>query len=470
MTKKNGKFCVNGKCYATKPEARKYQIALEINAREAGSAEVDSKDYYENEPMAMMPAKLDPNDSRANYGPLLGTDTEACANCQWFCAHNASCDLVYGDIVATGKCDLWLAESIPAADMKPIPVTIVESAEAKPGIVESSPILSWLVKTFGKKDAESLGETGFKALPGNKWVSFYTNNFEDKTGQIFSEKSHDQYIDWLDKGMIPYPELWYWHIPGTKHGQAEWVGREGHIVIAAGSFDDTPMADLFRKEYNRNSYRTSHTYGAPKGGHADGVYQAYFTVEISPLPAGKEANAITTFMEVKEMPITQEKRDKLAAILGPELASKTLGDAEQVSKKLEEAGFKFKEAETVIPMVDGDAREAIQSLAVLNKEAVDAVNAKFSEQLGQIMTGIKALQDAEVARNTKLNELDTFVKEQFKLEPRATRNAGTVVAETDPQLKQLQSKQLGNQPDPNADVFSQITGMVLTKMAPTQQS
>jgi hypothetical protein len=468
MSKKNGQYCVNGKCYATRAEARKYQIALEINAREAGTPEVESKDYYD-ESMMSMPAKLDPNDPRANYGPLRGSDTKACANCQWFCAHNASCDLLYGDIVATGGCDLWLEEASPPG-MTPIPVTIVESAEAKPGLVESSPILSWLVRTFGKKDSESLGETGFKALPDNKWVSFYTNNFEDKTGQIFSEKAHDQYIEWLDKGLIPYPELWYWHIPGTKHGQAEWIGREGHIVIAAGSFDNTPMADLFRKEYNRNPHRTSHTYGAPKGGHADGVYQAYFTVEISPLPAGKEANAITTFMEVKEMPITPEKRDKLAAILGPELASKTLGDAEQVSKKLEEAGFKFKEAETVIPMVDADARDAIQSLAVLNKEAVDAVANKLGEQLGQIVTGIRALQDAEAARNAKVVELETFVKEQFKLESQATRNAGTVVAETDPQLKQLQSKQLGTQPSQDGDVFSQITGMVLTKMAPTQQS
>lgn len=468
MTRKGSQYCVNGKCYDKRSDALKYQRALYANVHDAGTRELESKDMYESEYYGAN--KMDPSDPRANYGPLRGSDTKACANCNWFCARGAACDLVWGEIVATGGCDLWLPEPAPY-EPAPIPVTIVDSAEDKPSLIDKSPILSWLVRTFGKKDTEALDECGFKALPNGKWVSFYTNNFQDKTGQIFSEKAHDQYIDWLDKGMIPMPELWWWHVPGTKHGQAEWIGRVGHIVIAAGSFDDTPEAALYRKEYERRPYKTSHTYGAPKGGHADGVYQAYFTVEISPLPIGKEANAITTFMEVKEMPITQEKRDALAAILGPELAAKTLGDGEKISKVFEEAGFKFKEADKLIPMVDTEAREAIQSLAVLNKEAADALTTQVTTQLGQIMTGIKALQDAENARNQKVTELETFVKEQFKLEPRATRNAGTVVAQDDPQLKQLQSKQMaGIQPDPNADVFSQITGMVLTKMAPPNQT
>lgn len=423
---------------------------------------------FQKDMMGMMPMmKIEPDDPRAMYDPLGGTGTQACANCQWFCASEAQCALIWDDVVATGKCNLWLGEPTEAEELAaqdPIPVVIVDqpatgAAELPTVENKESPIISWLKKTFGKKADEQLTGSGFKALPGNKWVAYHSNSFEDRVGELFTEAAHDQYIGWLDKGVIPYPDLWYWHIPGTKHGQAEWVDRIGHIVVSAGSFDDTPIAQLFRKEYEKNPQMTSHTYGYPKSALLDdGSFQTYFTVEISPLPVGKQASLWSPFMEVKEMPITPEKITKLEGILGKDLASQVLGNADKMSKELEALGIKFKEAEG-LPSVDNDAREAIKELATANKSVNDAT----TKQLTDILTAVKALSDGEKARNEAITKLETFVKEQFELAPRASQSKATVVDPTkdkeaaflaakaaDP-LTQLASKSIGEQ----------IAGMVL---------
>lgn len=476
VKKEDGKFAVYKKgddglpmgkamgTHATRDEANKQMSALYANEPGVGKKDMD-------EAMPMM--RLEPDDPRAQYQPLGGTDTQACANCQWFCAHEASCGLIWDSVVATGKCNLWLGK--PAkADMtmqNPIPVVIVEppetgSAEAPADAPKKeSAIIRWLKDTFGKKQDEPLAKAGFKALPGGKWVSYYTNSFEDKAGELFTEAAHDQYIGWLDKGLIPYPELWYWHIPGTRHGQAEWIGRVDHVVVAAGSFDQTPMADLFRKEYEREPQKTSHTYGYPKQARdADGTYHAYFDVELSPLPANKEANFWTPFMEVKEMPITDEKKSKLEAILGKELAAQVLDNGAKMSADLEALGIKFKEAEG-LPTVDTDARDALQALATASKEKTDALTTQIAALTAantQLVTAVKELADRDAARDKQVADLVAGVKEMFALQPRATQAAQTTVPATNPMVQFLASKQDDPASSPGSSIFDQIAAKALT--------
>lgn len=473
MVEENGKTAVykagsDGKpmgkrlgLHDSKAKAEKQMSAIYANEKALGEKALDAsfelavKDMY---PMM----KMEPSDPRVQYNPMGASGNQGCATCQFFCAHEASCALIWDDVVATGKCNLWLGKPTPKQP-EPIPVVIVEppemdmgSEEAKPETGKKEGILDWLKRTFGKKADEPLTGTGFKALPGNKWVSFYTNNFEDKAGEIFTEAAHDQYISWLDQGVIPYPELWYWHLPGTKHGQAEWIDRVGHVMIAAGSFDDTPMADVFRKEYETHPHNTSHTFGYPKDARQDGVYHAYFTVEISPLPVGKEANWFTPFMEVKAM-ASEEKKSALVQMFGKEWAENILKNGEELSKEIEaKTDLKFKEAET-IPVVDPTAREALKELAVANKAYQDAT--------------LKALNDltALVTKQAEtITQLQTFVKEQMSDAPRATTSQQTVVPPTDPAAAMLAAKAA----DPNAamqgkSVFENIVGMAL-KQATTE--
>lgn len=92
------------------------------------------------------------------------------------------------------------------------------------------------------KSAEQ--ETGFRVWKQKdgtyRWLAVYSNNFrdDDNPPEIISRKSHKTFVEMVDKSIVPFPELWLWHIPGTRVGQADMVDftTEG-FAVASGTFD-----------------------------------------------------------------------------------------------------------------------------------------------------------------------------------------------------------------------------------------
>jgi hypothetical protein len=187
--------------------------------------------------------------------------------------------------------------------------------------------------------------SGFKAL-GHAWFAWWSNNFEDHDGEYFSEKAIDEYVRRVDVGAVPFPELWLWHTPGTKHGRAEWVGRIGHFAVAAGSFDDTPAGQAAKAHYAKASgdYGMSHGFTFDPGQKRDGVYEQFNTFEISVLPAKAAANPYTAFSEVFEMEMDEEKRAFLARVLGSDdLAAQLITATEDKSRAMESLDVRYKD-------------------------------------------------------------------------------------------------------------------------------
>jgi hypothetical protein len=187
--------------------------------------------------------------------------------------------------------------------------------------------------------------SGFKAL-GNAWFAWWSNNFEDHDGEYFSEKAIDEYVRRVDVGAVPFPELWLWHTPGTKHGRAEWVGRVGHFAVAAGSFDETPAGQAAKAHYAKASgdYGMSHGFTYDPGQKRDGVYEQFNTFEISVLPAKAAANPYTAFSEVFEMEMDEEKRAFLARVLGSEeMAAQLITATEDKSRAMESLDVRYKD-------------------------------------------------------------------------------------------------------------------------------
>lgn len=441
--------------HPSKEKADAQMAAIHANEKTLGEGALaaSAKFWDDDMPMMPMPAKLEPTDTRVQYNPLGGNGTEACANCQWFCAHAASCNLVWDDIVATGKCNLWLQKPGPYQPT-PMPVVIVadETAEKKPdpapaGITGN--LKQWLLDFFVKQAAGPAVETGFKVLPDNKWVAFFTNNLQDLTKEIFAASAHDLLISWLDKGLVPYPELWWYHIPGTRHGQCTWMGRQGHIVIAAGTFDDTPLAQEFKKEYERHPQKVSHGFVFPTAAKQHGVYYAYIPYELSPLPLGSEANPITGFLSGGKEVIPEAKISQLRAFLTPERVSEILAKADELSKQADQQGIASKQVEAV-PVVDQGARDAIQALTkdltTTLGTAIKEALAPVSTQLAEQTKAIQAIQTAETALTGRMTALETWVKEQFAAGPRASQAPGTVVPPSDPAAAELAARAK----DPNA--------------------
>jgi len=200
-------------------------------------------------------------------------------------------------------------------------------------------------RAIGNGEADVPAAAGFKAL-GSVWFAWWSNSFQDHDDEYFAEKAIDEYVRRVDVGAVPYPELWLWHTPGTKHGQAEWVGRIGHFAVAAGSFDDTPAGKAAQAHYAKagGDYGMSHGFTYDPGQKSDGVFHQFNTFEISVLPAKAAANPYTAFSEVFDMEMDDEKFAFLARVLGSEEVAKQLITAtEDKSRAMDALDVRYKD-------------------------------------------------------------------------------------------------------------------------------
>ena len=69
-----------------------------------------------------------------------------------------------------------------------------------------------------------------------RWFAIYSDQVrdEDNPPEIISEKSHKSFIELVDTGVVDYPELWHWHIPGTRWGKADWLDYADGFAVASG--------------------------------------------------------------------------------------------------------------------------------------------------------------------------------------------------------------------------------------------
>lgn len=279
--------------------------------------------------------------------------------------------------------------------------------------------------------------SGFKVYQtehGARWVGWWTNNFIDKEGEVFSEKAIDDYVDRVRAGLTPYPELWAYHIPGSKHGEAQFVGRIGHYAIAAGTFDDDALGQRAADVYARSGkkYAMSHGFTYPTNELVDGVFHQFNTFEISTLPAKAAANPYTAFEGITKM-LTEEQTKELRALFGDEIATEIITNTEAKSKAIEAAGVAYKQFAVVADVKAETAPEpeAVKSvevkLATLIRDlsADSASAAELTEEAMKAIAEYKAATDAELA--TMRAEVKSL-REQVDMRPRsATTDPATEI-------------------------------------------
>lgn len=287
--------------------------------------------------------------------------------------------------------------------------------------------------------------TGLK-VQGNRWVAVWSNNFEDREREVFSQKAHDDYVARVDTWLTPPPELWVWHIPGSRIGQAQWVGRHGHFMLAGGAFDDTEAGRKAAQYYRTHGPTTalSHGFTYPANSFDGTVYRAYNTFEISLLPRGKEANRYTTLKGVQNMSLSEEKRQHLEKVFGDEAAAQLLADLDAAGKALEDAEVAYKDFAT---LDDGDEAEVVRDAA----KAVDATGL-----LGDVLAGHADVAEGQAkaateiaAHTTRLKAIEAQLKalhEAVAGRPRsasqdaATIDTGDVATQVAADIKQQTTK------------------------------
>lgn len=319
-------------------------------------------------------------------------------------------------------------------------------------------IKQFLSTNAGSSQPDKEQKSGFKVLPDGKWYAFWTNNAQDKMGEWFAEKAIDNYVERVNSGEVPYPALWYWHMP-VMAGKAEYITKIDHVVLAVGSFNDDALGNKMRTYFERTNkqHSVSHGFIYPKSAFVDNTYHHFTTFEISPLPTGKEANAYTSFQSIKEletMPYSDDQVKALSAIVGEKEAQEILGRAEAQNKALEQAGVSFKDANQVA-VQDEQARKEISEL----REVVNALKA-LPDALKTVLQDLAVQNKAQAQATTKvvseleqqIQDLKSFVDVQFNGGQRASVDAATRIDQLQPdfvnQLKSM-NETGGGQEAPN---------------------
>ena len=270
--------------------------------------------------------------------------------------------------------------------------------------------------------------SGFKVYQtedGARWVGWWTNNFVDKEGEVFSLKAIDDYVDRVRAGLTPYPELWAYHVPGSKHGEAQFVGRIGHYAIAAGTFDDDALGQRAADVYTRSGkkYAMSHGFTYPTTELVDGVFHQFNTFEISTLPAKAAANPYTAFEGVTKM-LTEEQTKELRALFGDEIATEIIENTEAKSKAIEAAGVAYKQF-AVVADVKAETEpepEAVKSVEVKLATLIRDLSADSASAAELTAEAIKAIAEYKTATDAELVTMRAEVKalrEAVDLRPRS---------------------------------------------------
>jgi DNA replication protein DnaD len=299
---------------------------------------------------------------------------------------------------------------------------------AGPGKASAAKKLRALYKAQGWETPSTGKETGLmvwkEADGGYRWLARYSNNFrdEDNPPEIIAAKSHQRFASMVDKGQVPLPELWLWHVPGWRWGKAAWAAYDDTgFALAGGKVDKDkgPLAETIMA-IDPELIRVSH--GMPKSSikrdpDDPTIIVEHVTREISPLPAWAAANSRTGFIMSKEatMAIPDEKRKTLQDEWGlptellDSLEAANAADAEEAK----EAGIETKDKDTEEPAQDQPAAE--QETKPLTREELGEVVATIGQSLNVLTQQVQAVMgEVKELKETKAAEDEETLSDLFQ--------------------------------------------------------
>lgn len=298
------------------------------------------------------------------------------------------------------------------------------------------------------KEETNGGLLSFKNKDG-KWIWFarYSNNFRDNDNppEIITASSHRRFVERVEKGLAPYPELWLWHEKSWRLGKATWVGYDDTGFALSAGYYYPGCENVAEAMSKAKDIRVSH--GMPisslvRDETDDSLIVGHDTLEVSPLPPWAAANMLTGFVsfnkgEEVNVSIPKEQKKKLAELdLGiteemlAGLESLNISDAQKAlnadveQKEKEEdtteapaetadvSAVKTEEPEVTTPQTETtpieepepEAEKSVEDEAPTRKELADAlVNflKPYMDNVESLQNEVKSLKEELVTHKTK---------------------------------------------------------------------
>jgi hypothetical protein len=286
---------------------------------------------------------------------------------------------------------------------------------------------------------ENSGMMFFKDNTGSiRWIASYSNNFrdDDNPPEIISEASHLRFVDMVDNKEAPMPELWHWHIPGTRWGVADFVAydKDNGIAMASGTVDAGHENEAYALSNKESDIRVSH--GMPKmlvkyDASDPTIIVEHVTKEISDLPSWAAANSFTGFhittTEDQEMGLPEAKKTYLKGLgLSDEaIVAIESGNASKASLAAEQ-GIERKDngAEAPPPVLDTvteqvatttpppetppvqDDKSKTDASQFVTKEEMNVFSNEIAKSMADVLTAINGIADKLLSQEGRIKGVE----------------------------------------------------------------
>lgn len=316
------------------------------------------------------------------------------------------------------------------------------------------------------------------------WMAVYSNKYrdDDHPPEIISEKSHKAFTYLANNGVVPMPELWHWHVKGTRWGVATHLDYVDGFALAIGTVDEghEKEAELIAQ---RDDIGVSHGMMVRhiiRNKDDDSVIDFHITHEISDLVLANAANKRTDFVvlskERNDMPLSDSTKKYLNEIgLDPDQIANVEAGLAAGAKAADDAGIESKE-ETQDEDVQNDA-EMEQADADQEKSSSDDVvtKAEFAEVIADLLSpmsdAIKSISERLAAAESTIQEIrvsdEQKVAEKAEMTPTASLReivaqaiVGNKEAQIDGRLKEAQGPKETPNPVPNQSMSGWLDGVM----------
>lgn len=281
----------------------------------------------------------------------------------------------------------------------------------------------------------------WKEADQHRWLATYSNKYRDQDvpSEIISADAHKDFVAAVDTKQTPMPELWHFHVPGSRWGVADMLAfdEQTGFVIASGTIDKGHereaeiIAEMGDVRVSHGMLRKSLEYDTAD----DTVITRYRSIEISDLPAEYAANPLTDFQVLKEGGdmIPEHKKAYLKKVgLSDDKIKQLESDLARKATEAKEQGLEFKEAETVEATVKAAESELTAAApaeaevipAALTIESIaDAVGAAVKPVIDPLVTRIEALEAQAKERTEKERTEEQRIVEKAQHVPAASLSA-----------------------------------------------
>ena len=286
--------------------------------------------------------------------------------------------------------------------------------------------------------------TIFKSGGTYYWLGVFSSKFRDDDRpkqEIVSSDAHRKFVDAVNNGLAPYPDLYIWHIEVPIGKATHLFYDDNGFPLAMGTFLYKSMAEaLLESDEDLAMSHGMEPQSIIRDVNDPTIINSYISSEITVLPRDVAANKFTDFYLLADHgggdDMIQD-RDRLVNILGEENVAFLEENLAMTAAKAIDDGRDYKSTE--VTMDEEELKEAPVEVVEAKVESEDeaVVEEAMDEEMTEDM--VEAEAEAEV-EGDQVSELRDEIKSAFGILAETIGGFTEAIAEISKRVSELEAK------------------------------